>query len=46
MTYYMDIIILTGHIKVIDFGLAKWLKKSQKTSTICGTLQYIGKWLG
>ncbi|KAK2148944.1 hypothetical protein LSH36_474g04043 [Paralvinella palmiformis] len=29
------------HIKVIDFGLAKWLKKSQKTSTICGTLQYI-----
>ncbi|CAF1085508.1 unnamed protein product [Rotaria sordida] len=30
-----------GNIKIIDFGLSKWLLLGQKTSTICGTLQYI-----
>ncbi|CAF4123245.1 unnamed protein product [Rotaria sp. Silwood2] len=30
-----------GNIKIIDFGLSKWLSLGQKTSTICGTLQYI-----
>ena len=34
---------LLGHLKVIDFGLAKWLKRGEKTWTICGTLQYIGE---
>jgi uncharacterized serine/threonine-protein kinase SgK494 len=28
-----------GNIKIIDFGLSKWLPLGQKTSTICGTLQ-------
>ena len=32
-----------GHIQVIDFGLAKWLKKGHRTRTVCGTLQYIGE---
>ncbi|CAF1099166.1 unnamed protein product [Adineta steineri] len=30
-----------GNIKIIDFGLSKWLALGQRTSTICGTLQYI-----
>lgn len=30
-----------GHLHVTDFGLAKRLKKGQRTNTICGTLQYI-----
>ncbi|PIK43637.1 putative ribosomal protein S6 kinase beta-1 [Apostichopus japonicus] len=30
-----------GHIKLTDFGLSKWLQKNQRTSTICGTLQYM-----
>ncbi|XP_064620127.1 serine/threonine-protein kinase S6KL-like isoform X2 [Lineus longissimus] len=30
-----------GHLQVIDFGLAKWLSKGNRTRTICGTLQYI-----
>ncbi|ELT93961.1 hypothetical protein CAPTEDRAFT_101014, partial [Capitella teleta] len=33
--------IFEGHLQVIDFGLAKWLKKGLRTKTICGTLQYI-----
>lgn len=33
-----------GHIKVIDFGLAKWLSYGGRTSTICGTLQFMGEW--
>ena len=28
-----------GNIKIIDFGLSKWLPLGQRTSTICGTLQ-------
>ncbi len=28
-----------GNIKIIDFGLSKWLSLGQRTSTICGTLQ-------
>ncbi|XP_046484315.1 serine/threonine-protein kinase S6KL isoform X1 [Neodiprion pinetum] len=30
-----------GHAQLIDFGFAKWLKHGQKTSTLCGTPQYI-----
>ncbi|CAF1105065.1 unnamed protein product, partial [Didymodactylos carnosus] len=30
-----------GNIKIIDFGLSKWLSQGSKTTTICGTLQYI-----
>jgi serine/threonine protein kinase len=28
---------------VTDFGLAKWLSSGQKTSTVTGTLKYMGK---
>lgn len=28
-----------GNIKMIDFGLSKWLPLGQRTTTICGTLQ-------
>ena len=28
-----------GNIKIIDFGLSKWLGLGQRTTTICGTLQ-------
>lgn len=31
------------HVKLIDFGLSKWLKIGQRTRTICGTLQYMGR---
>ncbi|CAF3816104.1 unnamed protein product [Rotaria sp. Silwood1] len=30
-----------GNIQIIDFGLSKWLSLGQRTTTICGTLQYI-----
>ncbi|RNA30920.1 serine threonine- kinase [Brachionus plicatilis] len=30
-----------GHIQLIDFGLSKWLKLGERTSTICGTIQYM-----
>jgi uncharacterized serine/threonine-protein kinase SgK494 len=30
-----------GHVQLIDFGLSKWLKLGEKTSTICGTIQYM-----
>ncbi|KAG0717835.1 putative serine/threonine-protein kinase [Chionoecetes opilio] len=30
-----------GHIKLIDFGLAKWLSYGGRASTICGTLQFM-----
>ena len=32
------------HVKLIDFGLAKWLRFGNRTQTLCGTLQYMGKW--
>ena len=32
-----------GHIVVTDFGLSKWLSSGQKTSTVAGTLKYMGK---
>lgn len=32
-----------GHIQLTDFGLAKWLNRGERTRTICGTLQYMGK---
>lgn len=31
-----------GHIKLIDFGLSKWLKIGQRTNEICGSLKYMG----
>ena len=39
-----------GHIQLIDFGLAKWLKYGGRTGSICGTLHLMppeicaGKW--
>ncbi|CAL4144896.1 unnamed protein product, partial [Meganyctiphanes norvegica] len=33
-----------GHIKLIDFGLAQWLSYGGRTTTICGTLQFMGEW--
>lgn len=30
------------HIKLIDFGLSKFLKIGKRTHTICGTVQYMG----
>jgi len=30
-----------GHVQLVDFGLAKWLYYGDRTSTICGTLQYM-----
>jgi uncharacterized serine/threonine-protein kinase SgK494 len=30
------------HIKLIDFGLSKWLKQGQRTFTICGTKNSMG----
>ncbi|XP_071447055.1 serine/threonine-protein kinase S6KL isoform X2 [Hetaerina americana] len=30
-----------GHVQIIDFGLAKWLKYGSRTNTMCGTLQYM-----
>lgn len=30
------------HIKLIDFGLSKFLKIGKRTHTICGTLRYMG----
>ena len=32
-----------GHIVITDFGLAKLLASGQKTSTVTGTLKYMGK---
>lgn len=31
------------HVKLIDFGFARWLSIGSRTRTICGTLQYMGK---
>uniref|UniRef100_A0A182RCH6 Protein kinase domain-containing protein n=1 Tax=Anopheles funestus TaxID=62324 RepID=A0A182RCH6_ANOFN len=30
------------HIKLIDFGLSKWLSIGSRTTTLCGTIQYMG----
>ncbi|KFD53269.1 hypothetical protein M514_05750 [Trichuris suis] len=30
-----------AHVKLVDFGLAKWLKRGERTKTICGTLHYM-----
>ncbi|VVC32698.1 Protein kinase domain,Protein kinase-like domain,Serine/threonine-protein kinase, active site [Cinara cedri] len=30
-----------GHLQLIDFGLSKWLPQGCRTSTICGTTQYM-----
>lgn len=30
------------HIKLIDFGLSKWLRQGQRTLTICGTKNSMG----
>lgn len=34
-----------GHAVVIDFGFAKWLSRTQRTNTFCGTPEYMGKCL-
>ncbi|XP_059488241.1 serine/threonine-protein kinase S6KL isoform X2 [Neocloeon triangulifer] len=31
----------SGHLKVIDFGMAKWLKHGERTRTLCGTVRYM-----
>uniref|UniRef100_A0A1Q3FBS8 Putative catalytic domain of agc family serine/threonine kinase n=1 Tax=Culex tarsalis TaxID=7177 RepID=A0A1Q3FBS8_CULTA len=31
------------HVRLIDFGFARWLSIGSRTRTICGTLQYMGK---
>lgn len=31
------------HLKLIDFGLSKWLSVGSRTGTLCGTPQYMGK---
>lgn len=33
-----------GHAILIDFGLAKWLRPTHRTSTFCGTPEYMGNW--
>ncbi|XP_067203623.1 serine/threonine-protein kinase S6KL isoform X2 [Linepithema humile] len=30
-----------GHAIIIDFGLAKWLQRTERTNTLCGTPQYM-----
>ncbi|XP_018352310.1 PREDICTED: serine/threonine-protein kinase S6KL-like [Trachymyrmex septentrionalis] len=30
-----------GHAVIIDFGLAKWLHRTERTNTFCGTPQYM-----
>jgi serine/threonine protein kinase len=30
-----------GHIKIIDFGLAKKLDRNGRTFTLCGTPEYL-----
>ena len=32
-----------GHLKLIDFGLSKWLSLGGRTYTLCGTLHYMGE---
>jgi len=32
-----------GHAVIIDFGLAKWLHRTERTNTFCGTPHYMGK---
>lgn len=32
-----------GHAVLTDFGFAKWLRPTDKTRTICGTPEYMGK---
>lgn len=43
MSFAFNYSLLLGHLHITDFGLAKRLKKGQRTNTICGTLQYIGQ---
>ena len=33
-----------GHAVIIDFGLAKWLNRAERTNTLCGTPEYMGKY--
>lgn len=32
-----------GHAVIIDFGLAKWLQRTERTNTFCGTPEYMGE---
>jgi serine/threonine protein kinase len=32
-----------GHAVITDFGLAKWLQRTERTNTLCGTPRYMGK---
>lgn len=32
-----------GHVQLIDFGLSKWLSIGARTTTLCGTLKYMGE---
>lgn len=31
------------HIQLVDFGLSKWLSLGARTTTLCGTLKYMGE---
>ncbi|KAF7264690.1 hypothetical protein GWI33_022609 [Rhynchophorus ferrugineus] len=33
---------LNDNLKLIDFGLSKWLSYGSATSTVCGTPRYMG----
>nr|CAH0105682.1 unnamed protein product [Daphnia galeata] len=35
----------SGHLKLIDFGLSKWLSFGDRCHTLCGTRQYMGKYV-
>lgn len=32
-----------GHAVIIDFGLSKWLSRTERTNTLCGTPEYMGE---
>jgi len=35
--------LITGHLRLADFGLSRRLERGGRAFTICGTIQYMGK---